>query len=149
MITVSPHATDQDKYIIWLKQAESFCSAAGLDYIDVLVDQAGTDQPLQNEMLHLWPAIHWYALFEGTPEAETMEYSPVVLRLYFALSSHRKFLAQLMASFADTPRLTLLISPSTCWGGIFRYCHRFSGKNRPDCCVTMIIGCSLYCSHMF
>lgn len=113
MITVSPHATDQDKYIIWLKQAESFCSAAGLDYIDVLVDQAGTDQPLQNEMLHLWPAIHWYALFEGTPEAETMEYSPVVLRLYFALSSHRKFLAQLMASFADTPRLTLLISPLT------------------------------------
>ncbi|WP_170739816.1 DUF4123 domain-containing protein, partial [Escherichia coli] len=35
------------------------------------------------------------------------------LRLYFALSSHRKFLAQLMASFADTPRLTLLISPLT------------------------------------
>lgn len=58
MITVSPRATDQDKYIIWLKQAESFCSAAGLDYIDVLVDQAGTDQPLQNEILHLWPAIH-------------------------------------------------------------------------------------------
>ncbi|MEE7021322.1 hypothetical protein Q0S96_21110, partial [Escherichia coli OX25:H28] len=64
MITVSPHATDQDKYIIWLKQAESFYSAAGLDYIDVLVDQAGTDQPLQNDMLHLSPAIHWYALFE-------------------------------------------------------------------------------------
>jgi hypothetical protein len=94
-----------------LRQAESLCSAAGLDYIDVLVDQAGTDRILQNTVRQITPVARWFALFTGTPEAGTMEYSPIVVRLHFALSSHLTWLEQLVASFAGTPRLTLLISP--------------------------------------
>lgn len=111
MTTVPPRTTDISKHTVWLKQAESLCAAAGLGYIDVLVDQAGTDQPLQNAMRQLSPTPRWFALFEGTPEAGTMEYSPIVMRLHFALSSHRMWLEQLVEYFAGTPRLILLISP--------------------------------------
>ena len=111
MTAVLPQTTETSKHTLWLKQAESLCSSAGLDYIDVLVDQAGTDQPLQNAMRQLSPAPRWFALFEETPEAGTMEYSPIVIRLHFALSSHRIWLGQLVADFASSPRLTLLISP--------------------------------------
>jgi hypothetical protein len=111
MTTVPPRTTDIRRHLVWLKQAESLCAAAGLDYIDVLVDQAGTDQPLQNAMRQLSPTPHWFALFEGTPEAGMMEYSPIVMRLHLSLSSHHMWLEQLVEYFADTPRLTLLISP--------------------------------------
>ncbi|EAS1760821.1 DUF4123 domain-containing protein [Salmonella enterica] len=111
MTTVPTWPMDTHKHTAWLEQIELRCSAAGLDYIDLLVDQAGTDQPLQDMMCQLSPAIRWFALFEGTPEAETMEYSPVVMRLYFTFNSHRMYLEQLIQYFSGTPRLTLLISP--------------------------------------
>lgn len=111
MTIVPPGKTDIDKHTLWLQQAESLSFAAGLDYIDVLVDQAGIDQSFQNAMYQLSPAARWFALFEGTPEAGTMEYSPMVMRLHFAFSQHRALLEQLMKYFAGMPRFTLLISP--------------------------------------
>ncbi|HGH4407761.1 TPA: DUF4123 domain-containing protein [Yersinia enterocolitica] len=95
----------------WIKQAEALCTAAGQDYVDVLVDQAGTEQPLQNALRQLSPAIRWLALFDDTPEAGTTEYSPILMRLHFPVSNHRGWLEQLVEHFAGTPRLTLLISP--------------------------------------
>lgn len=111
MTIASPRTTDISKYKMWFRQVESFCSASGLDYIDVLVDQAGTDHPLQNMIRQVSPAPDWFDLFRGTPESETIEYSPIVMRLHFALSSHRMWLDKLAEYFVDTPRLTLLISP--------------------------------------
>ncbi|MGV3345835.1 DUF4123 domain-containing protein [Enterobacteriaceae bacterium LUAb1] len=96
---------------LWMQHAQSLCTTAGLDYIDVLADQAGTDQPLQNALRQLSPKTLWFELFEGTPEGGTLEYSPIVMRLHFAVTSHRMWLEQLLEYFADTPRLTLLISP--------------------------------------
>ncbi|KGT91275.1 hypothetical protein NG99_16845 [Erwinia typographi] len=99
------------KHLLWLQQAESLCSGAGLDYIDVLVDQAGTGQPLQDALSQLSPDVRWFELFAGTPEGGTLEYSPVLIRLVFAVTSHRMWLEQLLEYFSETPRLTLLISP--------------------------------------
>ncbi|QDI07303.1 hypothetical protein electrica_01095 [Klebsiella electrica] len=109
-MTTTPPITLK-KHMLWMQQAESLCSAAGQDYIDVLVDQAGTDQPLQNALRQLSPEALWFELFEGTPEGGTLEYSPVVMRLHFAVTSHRMWLEQLLEYFSDSPRLTLLISP--------------------------------------
>ncbi|MBA8061367.1 DUF4123 domain-containing protein [Citrobacter freundii] len=111
MTTESLRTTNISKYKMWFRQAESFSTASGLDYIDVLVDQAGTDRSLQNTMRQLSPAPRWFALFRGTPESGTMAYSPIVIRLHFVLSSHRMWLEKLAEYFADTPRFTLLISP--------------------------------------
>lgn len=110
MITTSPQSATP-KHHLWKQQAESLCSNAGLDYIDVLVDQAGTDQPLQTALKKLSPGVKWFELFEGTPEGGTLEYSPVVMRLHFAVTRQRMWLEQLLEHFAGTPRLTLLISP--------------------------------------
>lgn len=95
----------------WIKQTEALCTATGQDYVDVLVDQAGTELPLQNALRQLSPAIRWFTLFDDTPEAGTTEYSPILMRLHFAVSNHRGWLEQVVEHFADTPRLTLLISP--------------------------------------
>lgn len=111
MTTVPAQTTDTSTHIVLLKQAESFSSAAGLDYIDILIDQSGTSQPLQNTILQLSPVPRWFALFEGTPEAGAIEYSPLVIRLHFVLNEHRQYLEQLAKYFAGTPRLTLLITP--------------------------------------
>lgn len=100
-----------NKGTAWIKQAEALCTAAGQDYVDVLVDQAGTEQPLQNALRQLSPAIRWFALFDDTPEAGTTEYSPILMRLHFSVSNHQNWLEQLVEHFADTPRLTLLVSP--------------------------------------
>lgn len=103
--------TSKDNELAWLKQATALCTAAGQDYIDVLVDQAGTDKPLQQALNQINPPLRWFALFEGTPEAATEEYSPLVMRLHFSVASHQRWLEQLLGHFADSPRLTLLVSP--------------------------------------
>lgn len=103
--------TSKDNELAWLKQATALCTAAGQDYIDVLVDQAGTDQPLQQALNQINPPLRWFALFEGTPEAATEEYSPLVMRLHFSVASHQRWLEQLVQHFSATPRLTFLISP--------------------------------------
>lgn len=95
----------------WLKQANALCTAAGQDYLDVLVDQAGTAQPLQQALNQINPPLRWLELFANTPEAATPEYSPLVMRLHFSISSHQRWLEQLVEHFSTTPRLTLLISP--------------------------------------
>lgn len=104
----SPQITNHS---VWLEQAEARCSATGLDYIDILVEQAGIEQSLEHSLRQLSPAARWFALFDGTPEAESIEYSPMLIRLHFTLCGHHAWLEQLMAFFAGTPRLTLLISP--------------------------------------
>lgn len=109
MTTLPPPAANVNRH--WMQQFESLCGTAGLDYIDVLIDQAGTNQPLQSAMRQLSPAVRWFTLFDDTPEAGTPEYSPILMRLHFAVSSHRMWLEQLIEHFADTPRLTVLISP--------------------------------------
>lgn len=95
----------------WLKQAFALCTAAGQDYLDALVDQAGTSHPLQQALNQINPPLRWFELFENTPEAATPEYSPLVMRLHFSISSHQRWLEQLVEHFSNTPRLTLLISP--------------------------------------
>lgn len=95
----------------WLIQANALCTAAGQDYLDVLVDQAGTAQPLQQALNQINPPLRWLELFANTPEAATPEYSPLVMRLHFSISSHQRWLEQLVEHFSTTPRLTLLISP--------------------------------------
>lgn len=109
MTTTTPLA--QPKHILWQQQTEALCAKAGLDYIDVLVDQAGTDQPLQAALRKLSPGVKWFELFEGTPEGGTLEYSPVVMRLHFAVTNQRMWLEQLLEYFSGSPRLTLLVSP--------------------------------------
>jgi len=103
--------TSKDNGAAWLKQATALCTAARQDYIDVLVDQAGTAQPLQQALNQINPPLRWFALFEGTPEAATEEYSPLVMRLHFSVASHQRWLEQLVQHFSATPRLTFLISP--------------------------------------
>ncbi|MRT40500.1 DUF4123 domain-containing protein [Enterobacteriaceae bacterium RIT702] len=103
--------TDMNNGAAWLKQATALCAAAGQDYIDVLVDQAGTTQPLQQALNQINPPLRWFELFAITPEAATPEYSPLVMRLHFSISNHQRWLEQLVDHFSTTPRLTLLISP--------------------------------------
>lgn len=103
--------TDMNKGAAWLKQATALCAAAGQDYLDVLVDQSGTTQPLQQALHQITPPLRWFELFANTPEAATPEYSPLVMRLHFSISNHQRWLEQLVEHFSTTPRLTLLISP--------------------------------------
>ncbi|XXN64210.1 DUF4123 domain-containing protein [Enterobacter ludwigii] len=103
--------TNKNNGKAWLHQAADLCRAAGQDYIDVLVDQAGTAQPLQQALNQIAPPLRWFALFEGTPEAATAEYSPLVMRLHWNASSHQRWLEQLVEHFSGSPRLTLLLSP--------------------------------------
>lgn len=103
--------TNKDNGKTWLKQASALCTAAGQDYIDVLIDQAGSAQPLQQALNQITPPLRWFTLFEGTPEAATAEYSPLIMRLHWSAGSHQRWLEQLVEHFTGSPRLTLLLSP--------------------------------------
>lgn len=95
----------------WLAQAEFLSLNAGLGYIDVIIDQAGSDKPVVDALKQLSPTARYGLLFEETPEEGMVNDSPLLVRLFWSEWQHRALITEIMHYFANTPRLILLISP--------------------------------------
>ncbi|WP_439412448.1 DUF4123 domain-containing protein [Enterobacter ludwigii] len=95
----------------WLEQAEFSARSSQLDYIDIVVDPAGSGQPLAESLSHLSPGVHWGSLFEGTPEEGLGDDSPFLVRLYWREWQHKSWINELIRRYGAESRLLLLISP--------------------------------------
>ena len=73
----------------WLSQAEFLSLNAGLGYIDVIIDQAGSDKPVVDALKQLSPTACYGLLFEETPEEGMVNDSPVLVRLFWSEWQHR------------------------------------------------------------
>lgn len=104
--SIAPTAVEQ-----WLAQAEFLSLNARLNYIDVIIDQAGSERPVANALSHLIPRVRQTSLFEGTPEEGMQNDAPLLVRLFWSEWQHKALLAELMQYWGGTSRLMLIISP--------------------------------------
>jgi hypothetical protein len=95
----------------WLEQAGFLSLNAGLNYIDVIIDQAGSERPVAEALNQLSPAVRQASLFEGTPEEGMQDDGPVLVRLFWPEWQHKALLAEFMQYWGGASRLMLLISP--------------------------------------
>lgn len=95
----------------WLEQAEFLSLSARHNYIDVIIDQAGSGRSMVDIFYYLSPAVRYVLLFEGTPEEGMSEDGPVLVRFLWSEWQHRDLLAELMRYWGEASRLMLIISP--------------------------------------
>lgn len=95
----------------WLEQAEFSALSSQLEYIDIVVDPAGSGQPLAESLSHLSPGVRWGSLFDGTPEEGLGADSPFLVRLYWREWQHKSWLSELVRRYGAESRLLFLISP--------------------------------------
>lgn len=95
----------------WLEQAAFLSAGAGLDYIDVIIDLAGSGRSAKEMFHNVIPDIRLASLFEGMPEEGLKDEGPILVRFLWAEWQHKTFLAELMRYWGDASRLMLLISP--------------------------------------
>jgi hypothetical protein len=95
----------------WLEQAEFLSLNASLDYIDLIINLAGTDRTGRDMFCHMTPAIKYASLFEGMPEEGLKDEGAFVARLSWSEWQHRTFLVDLMRYWGGGSRLMLAITP--------------------------------------
>lgn len=95
----------------WLEQSEFLSLNAGLNYIDVIIDQAGAEWPVADALNQLSPAVRQASLFKGTPEEGMQDEGPILVRFFWSEWQHKALLAELMQYWGKTFRVMLLISP--------------------------------------
>jgi len=95
----------------WLEQAEFISLNARLDYIDIIINLAGTDRSGKNMFSHMIPEIRYASLFEGMPEEGMQDEGAFVARFCWSEWQHKVFLADLVRDWGGESRLMLVISP--------------------------------------
>lgn len=100
----SPHSPG------WLDLLEAACAPMSITCLDVIIDQAGSDAPWLPSVLGVEPAMPWYSLFTGLPEAGAEELAPLLVRVELARPQQRQWLAGLMGALQDRSQLLVLAS---------------------------------------
>lgn len=94
----------------WIKLLETSCSEASITCLNIIIDQAGSDSPLLPSVLSVQPALPWYSLFTGLPEADAEELAPLLVRVDLAQPLQRQWLAGLMQALKGRSQLLVLAS---------------------------------------
>lgn len=95
----------------WLEQAEFLSLNASLDYIDLIINLAGTDRTGRDMFCHMTPEIRYASLFEEMPEEGLKDEGAFVARFCWSEWRHKMFLADLMRYWGGGARLMLALSP--------------------------------------
>lgn len=94
----------------WIELLEVSCSEVSITCVDIIIDQAGSESPLLPSVLSVEPALPWYSLFTGLPEAGAEELSPLLVRVDLAQPLQRQWLAGLMQALDGRSQLLVLTS---------------------------------------
>lgn len=94
----------------WLDLLETSCVQASTPCLDIIIDQAGSDAPLLPRVLSVEPALPWYSLFTGLPEAGADELAPLLVRVDLAQPLQRQWLMGLMQALSGRSQLLVLTS---------------------------------------
>lgn len=94
----------------WIELLEASCAQASITCLDIIIDQAGSDSPLLPSVLSVAPALPWYSLFTGLPEAGADELAPLLVRVDLAQPLQRHWLTGLMQALNGRSQLLVLAS---------------------------------------
>lgn len=94
----------------WLGVLEASCAQVSTTFLDIIVDQAGSEAPLLPSVLSIEPPIPWYSLFTGLPEEGADDLAPLLLRIDLAQPLQRQWLIGLMHDLNGRSQLLVLAS---------------------------------------
>lgn len=92
----------------WIKLLEVSCSEVSITCLDIIIDQAGSNVPLLPSVVSVEPALPWYSLFTGLPEAGADELAPLLVRVDLAQPLQRQWLAGLMQALDGRSQLLVV-----------------------------------------
>lgn len=94
----------------WIKLLETSCAQVSVTCLDIIIDQAGSDYPLLPSVLSVEPALPWYSLFTGLPEAGADELAPLLVRVDLAQPLQRQWFVGLVQALNGRSQLLVLAS---------------------------------------
>ncbi|KAA6167936.1 DUF4123 domain-containing protein [Pseudomonas marginalis] len=94
----------------WIKLLEVSCSQVSITRLDIIIDQAGSESSLLPSVLSVDPALAWYSLFTGLPEAGADELAPLLVRVDLAQPLQRQWLSGLVQTLNGRSQLLVLAS---------------------------------------
>ncbi|MDI2590472.1 DUF4123 domain-containing protein [Pseudomonas sp. 681] len=94
----------------WIELLDVSCSEVSVTCLDIIIDQAGSDSPLLPSVLSVEPALPWYSLFTGLPEAGADELAPLLVRVDLTQPLQRQWLIGLMKALNGRSQLLVLAS---------------------------------------
>ncbi len=94
----------------WISLLEACCAQVSITWLDIIIDQAGGDSPLLPSVLSVEPALPWYSLFTGLPEAGADELAPLLVRVDLTQPLQRQWLVGLMQELNGRSQLLVLAS---------------------------------------
>lgn len=102
----SKEITDQ-----WIKQLKLISEKTHLDYLDIVIDQAGLENPIVPALIKMDNDIRWFSLFTNMPEEGFLEQAPLLIRIEWQKNTHVILLEELFELFYSEPRLLITSSP--------------------------------------
>jgi hypothetical protein len=94
----------------WLALLDSSCAQARVLWLDIIVDQAGSDSPLLPSVLAVEPPLPWHSLFAGLPEAGAEDLAPLLIRVDLANPLQRQWLMGLLHNVKVQSQVLVLAS---------------------------------------
>ena len=134
----------------WIELLEVSCSQVSVTCLDIIIDQAGSDSPLLPSVLSVEPALPWYSLFTGLPEAGADELAPLLVRVDLAQPLQRQWLVGLVQALNGRSQLLVLGSlwPFQALAEHLGRCLEVRNGGYLGCCVITTRGCSRCCLAM-
>lgn len=101
---------NNEQVIKWVDIIESSCADLKIKYVDIIIDQAGSDFSLIPTLTNFETSIHWCSLFKNLPEEVLWEDAPLLIRIDLNNPLQRQWMIELATQFAGTGQLLLLCS---------------------------------------
>ena len=114
----------------WIEEVAGACRTAGIDYLDVIIDQAGLDRSVIPALTVL--ALEWQSLYQGLPEEFIVDAAPLITRVNLDDAQQMQWLQALSQ---QVPLLGICsswgFSALSAWlaGAMYGY---FAGRKRRD-----------------
>ena len=93
----------------WIEEVAAACRASGIDYLDMIIDQAGLDFSVIPALNAL--SIEWQSLYRGLPEAFIVDDAPLIARITLDNVQQQQWLQEISRQVAVQAPLLLLCSP--------------------------------------
>lgn len=95
----------------WIDQVAESCRTSGIDYLDVIIDQAGLDFSVIPALNAL--ALEWQSLYQGLPEEFIVDDAPLIVRVSLDDALQLQWLREISQEMATQVPLLLICSPWT------------------------------------
>jgi len=99
-----------EQVIKWIELVELSCVDLKINYIDIIIDQAGSNFSLLPTLDSFESPVQWCSLFTGLPEEILHEDAPLLIRIELDNAIQRQWLVELVSTFAESHQLLLVAS---------------------------------------